>query len=196
MRVTKKGIHGCIYLKRKRISIMNLSLNQRKPMLKLALILTLFFCLSCTSRTDISISPVTGTEKINGLRFYEPTPYLLIGEKPFVVNGVEKTSFGPNGSRELTMERVLATTQLVASIIYLPNLSKPYVLQGGDQSKIKLKDGWCFDGFGPNKTSSNTKGEDQLLELVTGMDIKPGMYQFIKDPAGNITNIRSVVIEN
>ncbi|NQZ58212.1 MAG: hypothetical protein HRT88_12205, partial [Lentisphaeraceae bacterium] len=136
---------------------------------------------------DIKIVKVTpeNTNQLSGVRIFAPEPYLLLGEKPLIVNGIEHSE-EKDGVRKTTVERVTVEKQMMASIVYLPNPQKEYCLTGiENMNQVKLVDGWRMEGFSVEGTLTSIQ-KKHLLEMVTGIELTPGMYRFVRDPSGSI----------
>src|SRR5207249_10507047 len=123
--------------------------------------------------------PVTNPVDIEGLRFYRPTPYLLVSEVA-------------SESKESTATRASQANSLQFSIVWMPDLSEEYVIRakpglGSIEYSPTLENGW-------NLTGLNAKADSKAAELLTAVAglipkaapgrpeqapaLKPGMYPF------------------
>ena len=140
------------------------------------------------------IVPVTAENKhLEGVRFVLPEAYLFVAEKAVVVTGFE-TKEGDKVTTE-TME--LSEKELVTSIIYLPNPKCEYLIKNADPEDIILKDGWRFEGFASySHQQENEKLQiDALVKLLTGTQgLTPGIYRFLRDESGSITQIKEIIL--
>ena len=116
-----------------------------------------------------------------GLRFYRPTPYLVVSEAASTTNEAKQPASSQNTQGGLQF-----------SIVWMPDLSEEYVVDakpglGSVEFNPTLENGW-------NLTSLNSKVDSKAAELLTAVaalipkvaaahgekptTIRPGMYRF------------------
>ena len=109
-------------------------------------------------------------------------------------DGVVEISEKDGVRTRLSEAILLPESQLVASIFYLPNKKKEFVLLNA--GAVKLINGWMLAGYTQYegfKSVQEDKG--QLLELITGSEgLSPGVYRFIKDENGFVTGLKKIML--
>lgn len=140
-----------------------------------------------TACAGVRVSRLTpGNDRVEGVRFYRPAPYLLVAMDD---KGV-----------------------LRASLIYLPKMNEEYVVQvkpgiGSAEAKFKLEDGWNLTEFGATSDSKTA----ELVTSLTGLlqaaaaELKaagapspaPGLYAFVFDPStGLVSGLKLIHLFN
>ena len=133
---------------------------------------------------------VADTDKSDGVHFYEPRPYLLIGDQP--------TDKGTKG----------VVHAYTSTIIYLPDKSQRYVVQikqgwGTVNGSVKLANGWMLDTLGAQTDSKGPetigavtgllKEAGGLAMAVKGNELpKAGLYRIDIDKDGKVTLTREL----
>lgn len=136
---------------------------------------------------EITVSRLTSDKDYaEGIRFYRPTPYLLVTQD--------------------------AKGAYQVSLIYLPNKSQEYIIKcnsglGSADMKFKLDGGWNLTDFGESRDSKIPELVTSLATLSTGVlkagepyaaapknELAPGLYAFTFDEkTGLVTGIKLVV---
>jgi hypothetical protein len=112
---------------------------------------------SCASYEVVQVSK---TDTKEGVRFYRPAPYLLIGVEAAVPAAEAK----PGAlKKELAPEK----PTLTAKLIYLPDHSQQYVIHrkgglGTSEVTASLQDGW-------NLVSYGSKSDSKIPETITAV---------------------------
>ena len=130
------------------------------------------FCLGCASVHIQKVDPGGNTA---GLRFYKPTPFLLVAETR-------------NDKDEVS---------LTHEILWLPDYSEAYVVRpsgilGSSKLDVELRDGWMLTKLGAERDTQS----DEMVTALTGLvgkvqergvvqgkvadgSIRPGLYRFV-----------------
>ena len=138
----------------------------------------------------VVVRHVADTDKSDGVHFYEPRPYLLIGDQP--------TDKGTKG----------VVHAYTSTIIYLPDKSQRYVVQikqgwGTVNGSVKLANGWMLDTLGAQTDSKGPetigavtgllKEAGGLAMAVKGNELpKAGLYRIDIDKDGKVTLTREL----
>jgi hypothetical protein len=96
----------------------------------------------------------TGSESWRGVRFYRPAPYLLLTREALRVGGAESVPVDK------------------ATIVYLPDYSKEFVIQwwpgfGNVAPKFTLQDGWNLTSFDSRVESEGAAALSSLADLLS-----------------------------
>ena len=146
-------------------------------MKQLLIILLLLICsISCSSYKVTKVTDANRDE-IRGLRFFLPSPYLLVAEKDLLVEGLKTVKESSAGKTTTTQKMAVARRELQCSVIYLPNPEQEYAISKLSEEEIKtihFEDGWRLTGFSNPKSSILTAG--QLWLLSGTKDLQAGMY--------------------
>jgi hypothetical protein len=141
---------------------------------------SLALLLGCAS---VSIKPV-GTDYTEGLRFYRPSPYLLVTTNK---DGAKSTS-----------------------VVWLPDRSQEYYVKqnkgwGVSNLSVKLESGWNLielghvaDSKGPetlNALGSLAANVGGLAGLVASLPLDAGLYEVLFDGNGKVSGLRLVTIK-
>ncbi|MFL9910433.1 hypothetical protein [Paraburkholderia sp. RL17-337-BIB-A] len=157
----------------------------------------------CASVTAIVIDPATGqakTNAIDGIPYYQPAPYLLVTEVPLdeqatpngraggagaAPSGDNKSQTGSNASQDGSgtspssasdTSFSMFTKQYGLKLIYLPDMSRPMVLQqhpgiGSTQLNASLQNGWMLtsiSGSADSKTAETLASIGSLISAAKG----------------------------
>lgn len=146
-------------------------------MKKLIILLSILICLcSCSSYTVTKVTDENRHE-LNGLRFFQPAPYLLVAEKDLLVDGVKTVKESSAERTTTTQKMAVARRELQCSVIYLPNPDEEYSIStysGKIPEAVRIEDGWRLTGINVSETPGLTAG--QLWMLTGTKDLTPGMY--------------------
>jgi hypothetical protein len=144
---------------------------------------------SCSSTPYAVKVTAENREELEGVFFYEPQAYLLIGQKPRIVEGKNETTDKDGVRTRVVQNYRLPDNEMVASIIYLKNAHKEYCLMNAEN--VHLKDGWRLEGFG--KVNYAAQEEGKLLETLSGAEgLEPGLYSLSYSTSGIMTGLRKV----
>ena len=135
--------------------------------------------------SSIEITRVTKDNPYkDGIRFYRPSPYLLITKAKQAEN-------------------------LECKIIYLPNTNEEYVVRmkpglGSAEAKLTLEDGWNLTQLGEtreansaelaNALTSSLSGLKQFLKMTQEEELSPGLYALVFDEkTGFVSGVKPVI---
>ena len=146
---------------------------------------------TCVGCARVSVTKVTdATKPTNGVRFYRPTPYLLV-----------------------TVVKVGDKDQVASNIIYLPNTKDEYVVEvkpgwGTVDGTVTLDGGWNLTTLGAKLDS---KGPETITAVagaipsLTGIastqanlladSLTPGLYKFLYDGHGMVSELQRVEVK-
>lgn len=161
-------------------------------------VLVLFFIVAiltgCASSSPeiIRITDENRDEEFDGIRFYEPEEYLLIGKKNEIKeDGVVEITEKDGVRTRVSEAIVLPKERLIAEVILLRNDKKAYVLTGAHN--VTLIDGWRLEGFYSKDSVLKGSSKKHLLQILDGAEgLTPGLYHFVKNEKGIVTSLRKI----
>jgi hypothetical protein len=161
-------------------------------------------CASCTTITKVTEENCADLE---GVRFFRPTPYLLVAHKDVIIDGIKQEKELSSGEKETTTQKfAVARKELECSLVYLPNPQEEYVIDSAHMTRLGfiLKDGWMLTGMYGEKASalpqdlyvsqSREKNLKSTIGKLTGMmNLEPGLYQLVYEN-GKVSGLKQVKV--
>ena len=140
------------------------------------LFLLIINSLACRTYTVTKVTDSNRSE-VKGLRFFLPSPYLLVAEKDLLIDGLKTVTEDKTGKTSTVKKMAVARRELQCRVIYLPNPQEEYsieTLSGKVSQSISLEDGWKLCGI--NKLQGKELSSAQL-NLISGTEgLQPGVY--------------------
>ena len=156
------------------------------------LLLVLFSSLACNSYTVTKVTDSNRSE-VKGLRFFLPTPYLLVAEKDLLIDGLKTVREDKESKTSTVKKMAVARRELQCKVIYLPNPEEEYSIEtlfGKVSQSIKLEDGWKLCGI--NNLQCKELSPTQLNLLSGTAGLLPGVYAVLYK--GNQPFLKKVAI--
>jgi hypothetical protein len=142
---------------------------------------TILFAVGCA---HVEVRHVDESDSSNGVHFYEPRPYLLVGvQKKKDAKGTEANEF-------------------TSQIIWLPDHSRRYAVEvkpgwGTVDGSVKLTDGWMLTELGAKSDSKMPETISAIAGLVkeaaaAAATPQQGLYRIDIDDKGTVTLTRQI----
>lgn len=138
--------------------------------------LLLAAAVSCSSYSVTEIND-ENRHTAEGLRFFQPKPFLLVAEKDILVDGLKTVKESDNSKTTTTEKMAVARKELYCSVIYLPDPLKEFAIETSHKSsvQIQLEDGWRLTGLNTSQNNSSlTEAQAGILSGTEGLT--PGVY--------------------